>query len=449
MNRWEIYRAERTAIADRETLDALLTQSDSETLLTWAHQRATEHNQHIRIVTEGGQPVLDVDHTITSDFAFRLSELLYGPVAHGVATLEGAWGPLNLRPESTTAEVRGESARFAPGGNLLVHAVAQKHRSPTSEPLLFHVQSQSRRSVLPERVQRNQLLKLLSATLASALLIGWALNRRLLNPLERLRLEVLARAKEAVPQAGIDLGRSDELGDLADAFNTLVTALAERTKANEAFLNDLAHEMKNPVAAVRTCAELIAQGGLTAQRVEKLTGVLLQSSTQLDKLVTQFLDLARAEAGLPREPRESLPLGALLSGIQARLAADPRFFTVAWRLHGLDQAVTVLGVPALLERAFSNLLLNALSFAGEGGWVELGLEVQGATANVSVHDSGPGIEPEHLPHLFERFFTTRHEQNGTGLGLALTRAIIEAHSGRVAVTSPAGGGARFVISLPM
>jgi two-component system sensor histidine kinase ChvG len=406
-----------------------------------ARELSLEPHQRVRLLSAEGELRFDVDFSAVPGGGFALAEFLYGPVKPGLESVEGVWGPLPSRPESGPD---GESLRFAPEGNLLVHSRAGR----LTDGSLLHVQGHSRRAALPELVRGRQLIKLSSFALAVAVLVGWLLSRQLLKPLERLRLEVLARATVAVPKAGIDLGRSDEVGDLADAFNTLLTALADRTKTNEAFLSDLAHELKNPVAAVRTSAELMAQGGLTPERVAKLTQGLLQSSAQLDRLVTQFLELARAEAGLPQEPRELLDVAALLSGLQSGFAVDPRFSTVRWQLTGLETKAPVQGIATRLERAFSNLLLNALSFAGDGGLVQVSLSVDAGGVQVRIEDSGPGIDPAHLPRLFERFFTTRQERNGTGLGLALTRAIVEAHQGRVTAESPSGSGAVFSVTLP-
>ncbi|MCA2980816.1 MAG: HAMP domain-containing histidine kinase, partial [Myxococcaceae bacterium] len=172
------------------------------------------------------------------------------------------------------------------------------------------------------------------------------------------------------------------------------------------------------------------------------------SSAQLDRLVSQFLELARAEAGLPAEAREVVPLGALLRGLSSTWASDPRVASVTWALAGLEAQADVLGVPSRLERAFGNLLSNAASFAGASGRVELTLEASPTDVWVHLVDSGPGIDPAHLPRVFERFFTTRLEAGGTGLGLAMTKAIIEAHGGSISVESPPGRGARFSVRLP-
>jgi signal transduction histidine kinase len=165
-------------------------------------------------------------------------------------------------------------------------------------------------------------------------------------------------------------------------------------------------------------------------------------------LVTEFLELAGAEAGLSHEQREPVDVAAVLRGLQAGLAADPRWQAVTWKLGGLKAPSVVPGVTVRLERAFRNLLINALSFAGDTPWVEVALRRHEETCEVTVRDSGPGISPEQLPHLFERFFTTRRERSGTGLGLALTHAIVQAHGGSITVSSPPGQGAAFVVRLP-
>lgn len=444
MSRWEIHQASLTEAADRATLAAFAAEVEAHGVdgaRAWADARAKAEHQRLRAVTSSGDVLFDVDGSDAPGGAAALADFMYGPVGPPLQTLEGDWGPLLRRPEVQT----GESSRFAPGGNLQVHSVAQVLEGG----VVLHVLGHSRRAALPSVTRGRQLAKVLSLALAVAVVLAWLASRQLLGPLERLRAELLARATTAVPRAGIDLGRSDELADVADAFNALLEALAARTRTNEAFLSDLAHELKNPVAAVRTCAELLAQGGVSEERAAKLTGVLLQSSAQLDRLVSQFLELARAEAGLPAEEREPVPLGALLQGLQSTYASDPRFAGVRWTLSGLETKADVSGVATRLERAFGNLLSNAASFAGDAGHVEVSLETTGGDVRVHIADSGPGIDPAHLPRLFERFFTTRLEKGGTGLGLALTRAIIEAHGGRIAVESPPGQGARFTVTLPL
>lgn len=434
MNRWEIHRGELTAAGCQRTLERAKAGP-------WAAVEP-EPGQRLRVTDAEGVTLLDVDRSLDSSVEQEAGDFFYGPAAPGLGATETEFGPLLTRPESARLDRPTVSSRYAWGANLVVWSAAQWH-----DGLLLHVQGHSRRTSVAQVIASRQIVKVVSVAIALAVAAAWFLSRRLVEPLSRLRREVLSRATDAVPKAGIDLGRRDEVGEVAEAFNTLLEALASRTRTNEAFLTDLAHELKNPVAAIRTCADVLSGGDLSPTRVARLTDVLRHSTTQLDGLVTQFLELARAEAGLPNEERQPIDLAALLKGLCSTFRNDPRFEGVAFRLTNLESPCFVPGVAVRLERAFSNLLLNALSFAGPAGWVEVALTATGEHGVVTIRDSGPGIPAELLPRLFERFFTTRRESTGTGLGLAMTRAIVEAHSGQVTVSSPEGSGACFEVRL--
>jgi two-component system sensor histidine kinase ChvG len=239
-----------------------------------------------------------------------------------------------------------------------------------------------------------------------------------------------------------------EIGDLAASFNTLMTALAERSQETEAFLADVAHEFKNPIATIRAAAEQLESPTTPQARRAQLAEMILRSSASLDALVSQFLDLARAEAGLPKEVREPVNLSALLSGLVGTFRLDVRYAGVTFRVEASPPPCVISGVSTRMESAFRNLLDNAASFAGVGGTVDVRLDASNGCAEVIITDNGPGIPAELLPRLFERFLTTRGDRRGTGLGLALTRAVIEAHGGAIVARSPEGQGAQFVVRLP-
>jgi signal transduction histidine kinase len=434
MNRWELHRGELTAEGCQRTLERAKA-------APWA-EATPEPGQRLRVIKTEGITLLDVDRSLEASWEREAGDFFYGPAAPGLVDADMDFGPLVTRPESVRSDGPKVSSRYASGANLVVWSAAQWH-----EGVLLHVQGFSRRTSVAQVIASRQIVKVVSMAIALAVAAAWFLSRRLVEPLTRLRREVLARATDAVPKAGIDLGRRDEVGEVAEAFNTLLEALASRTRTNEAFLTDLAHELKNPVAAIRTCADVLSGGDLSQERVAKLTEVLRYSTTQLDGLVTQFLELARAEAGLPNEERQRIDLAALLNGLCSTFRDDPRFQGVTFRLKNLESPCFVQGVAVRLERAFSNLLLNALSFAGPAGWVQVALTATGEHGVVTIRDSGPGVPAELLPRLFERFFTTRRESTGTGLGLAMTRAIVEAHSGQITASSPEGSGACFEVRL--
>lgn len=212
---------------------------------------------------------------------------------------------------------------------------------------------------------------------------------------------------------------------------------------------DLVHEFKNPVAAVRVAAEALSEGPIDEARARRLGRVLVDSSARLDALVSQFLELARAEAGLASDERSEVDLSALARGIIASIRA--RHEGVVFHVEAPDEA-TLFGVSHGLNTLLRNLIENAASFAlpVDGGPPHVVVEIAARPEQVvlRVTDSGPGIPSEDLDRVFLRFFTTRGRSRGTGLGLALVRATAQAHGGAVSVTSDPGHGATFEVALP-
>lgn len=292
-----------------------------------------------------------------------------------------------------------------------------------------------------------ELPKLALIVLPSAGALGWWLGWRLVLPIERLRTQALAQVEAVAPGADLELARSDEFGELAGALNRLLSELRNRAQEKEAFVADLAHEFKNPVAAIRAAAEALADGPRDAARLDRLSAIVEDSSRRLDALVSQFLDLARAEAGLHAEERELVDVGELGRRCIDRIAADERFASVDFQCVVGQGNVETLAVAAGLQTVIENLLENAASFAGDGGHVELCVD-GGETVTITVRDDGPGIAEQDRPHVFDRFFTRRSSGKGTGLGLAMVRAVVEAHGGRVVAAGRDGGGTEMLASIP-
>jgi two-component system sensor histidine kinase ChvG len=364
-------------------------------------------------------------------------------------------------PSETTVET---GCRTSPAGKLLLcHA----SRAATIDGVshVIYVQESSRRAVRALYDLRYHLARLSIVMLPFALLFSWWMGRRMVRPIEWLRERVLEKAESANPRADIDLRGGDEVRDLAEAFNDLLHALAERRRANEAFVADLVHEFKNPVAAIRACAESLGSGGADEKRAARLAKILADSSSRLDALVSQFLELARAEAGMPKEDRTAVDVGALAKGVVSAVesSSDGVHFEVevpaAEGDSGASSAV-VIGVAPRLDSIVRNLVDNAASFAGEGGVVRVVVkreppaEGMAATIAIEVTDTGPGIDADDLPRVFDRFFTTRaltrpgRAHDGSGLGLALVKAVAEAHGGEVSARSTPGKGATFRVTLP-
>ena len=469
---------------------------------------ATRHTARIRVVAKDGSERLDVDRDQGTDFVHAIGTWFFGP--DGAPTLrefDETLGPVPRRPEIqkvTRWEIAGPpppvplpegsahrypigtarsavpggpapvstlfastaptappdadvdtGCRTSPAGKLLVcHAARAVVIDDATE--VIYVQESSRRAVRALYDLRYQLLRLSVLMLPLALGFSWWMGRRMVRPIEWLRERVLEKARSANPRADLDPRPGDEVAELADAFNGLLGSLDDRRRANEAFVADLVHEFKNPVAAIRTCAETLEAGAVDEKRAARLSRILADSSSRLDALVSQFLELARAEAGMPNEARGPVDLAALARGVTAAIEeGHPAVrFTVE-----TDASATIDGVEPRLDSLVRNLVDNAASFAGKDGEVRVLVKRVENDVTLEVSDTGPGISDKDLPRMFERFFTTRavggateptaRKQKGTGLGLALVKAVAEAHGGSVTALSSPGAGATFRVTLPL
>lgn len=255
-------------------------------------------------------------------------------------------------------------------------------------------------------------------------------------------------------------GRRDEIGDLARSLETMTTTLSERMDAIERFAADVSHEIKNPLTSIRSALETLDLVKTPAQR-DRLIGLLQQDVRRLDRLITDISNASRLDAELARDRLRPVDLNALLSEVVGIYAAAPRPGAVPVRmLPGAPAPARLTGRDGPLGQVFRNLIDNALSFSPVDGSVRVALARDTAAAGwrVTVDDDGPGIPPENLETVFERFYTSRPKGaafgGNSGLGLSIVRQIVTVHGGRVWAENrrSADGaveGARFTVFLPV
>ncbi|GHG64554.1 ATP-binding protein [Comamonas sp. JC664] len=218
---------------------------------------------------------------------------------------------------------------------------------------------------------------------------------------------------------------------------------ADRLAALGAMSAQLAHEIRNPLAAMRGSAQLLGQdGGADASR-GKLTGVLIREADRLSRLVEDFLRFARPPAPVRREVR----LDLLVSETMEMLRSDPMARDVRLEVRQVDGPLSAQLDADQLQQVLLNLARNALQATGARGHVRVDLERGAERVELKVWNAGPPIPRADLPRLFEPFFTTR--EGGTGLGLASAHSIVRGHGGDIEVHSEEGKGTQFVVSLPL
>lgn len=289
--------------------------------------------------------------------------------------------------------------------------------------------------------------------LGSSAALGWSIVR----PLRRLSLAAdHVRAGAARRLEAADLaGRDDEIGELADALDAMTRSLADRIDANARFAADVAHEIKNPLASIRNAADLLTRTDDAAMRA-RLEGMVAQDVRRLDRLVTDISNASRLDAELARTPQGQVSLRQLASELtdSYRDAAEARAVHLVLEVGDPIDSFAIRGREEALGRVVRNLLDNALSFSPPDGTVRVALGRAGGQVRLTVADDGPGIPPEALERLFERFYTDRPKSHGfgghSGLGLSIARQIAEAHAGTLTATNreaPATG-AVFTLVLP-
>ena len=282
--------------------------------------------------------------------------------------------------------------------------------------------------------------------------------RRLADGAERVRRRIRTRVE--IPDF---TRRRDEIGHLSGVLRDMTGALYTRIEAIESFAADVSHELKNPLTSLRSAVETLPMAKTEANR-KRLLEVIEHDVRRLDRLITDISDASRLDAELQRQEAAPVDLAQMLDALVKAANEVPGDVAVTLRFEGGPPAAfKVPGHDSRLGQVVSNLIDNARSFSPAGGSVRLTCRKLKSEVEILVDDDGPGVRPEALEKIFERFYTDRPEDQGfgqnSGLGLSISKQIVEAHGGRVWVenrVAPAAGGeepkvlgARFHVRLPV
>jgi two-component system OmpR family sensor kinase/two-component system sensor histidine kinase BaeS len=288
------------------------------------------------------------------------------------------------------------------------------------------------------------------AALAAALIIGVLLFRSITAPLRHLTTASRAIAAGDL-SARAPVQGQDEVAQLADAFNTMAESLSRAQEARQNQTADVAHELRTPLTVLQGTLEAMVDGVFPTDQ-ENLLVALGQVQT-LTRLVEDLRVLALADAGQLHLRTATLDLGPFVREIVEahRPQAQERAINLA--LEASPNLPQILIDRDRVAQVLGNLLNNALRYVPEGGHVVVRVREQEQEVAVSVADDGPGVRPEDLPRLFERFWrgdpARRRATGGSGLGLAIARHIVGAHGGRIWAESTAGGGLTVTFTIPL
>jgi signal transduction histidine kinase len=311
-------------------------------------------------------------------------------------------------------------------------------------------------SLLLSRETLKGLVIFLTAGSGTILLIAWVgsgwLAKKVLTP-----IEVLSTGAETM--CGADLGKRftldspyQEFRRLTQAFNSVMDRFQRSVESQRRFVDHAAHEMQTPLTVLQGNLEVTL---LKARTPEEYREALINNLEQVERLITltrSLLTLATFTGDTPPVHLVPLALEPLIHGLvdELTILADERRITLSCASHSVPP---ILGDAQWLKQALINLLDNALRYTPSGGAVTVRLQAVEEGVVVVVEDTGHGIEPDHLPHLFERFYRTdwarAKDSGGTGLGLPIVKDIAEAHGGAISVTSQVGQGSVFTLRLPV
>jgi len=290
-----------------------------------------------------------------------------------------------------------------------------------------------------------------------AFLVSIALWRTVSKPVQDLEagMEAVA-AGQFDYRLSVSPTRNDEFGRIAASYKSMAAQLAQLDRLKAEFVSVASHELKTPINVILGYLQLLNEGvygSISAKQGEILRTVDAQTRS-LSRLVHQLLDISRFEAGGGKLDLRPTDLGHFLSDLESTFEVLSMQRGIHFRVVRTGPLPTeVVWDPDRINEVLGNLLSNAFKFTRKDGTVELDVQADGGQIRVTVSDTGAGIQPEQLPHIFRKFFKADNQHSaahdGTGLGLAIAKQIVDAHGGRLTVESRVGEGTKFSITLPV
>jgi signal transduction histidine kinase len=290
-----------------------------------------------------------------------------------------------------------------------------------------------------------------AAAMLAAFLMSLYVSQRIVEPVRQVRF-----ASQHIAQGDyhkrIQIVSRDELGDLASAFNQMAQDLEQTEQRRLELVGNVAHELRTPLGSLQAMMEGLIDGVLPG---EPATYVNIQSELdRLQRLVQDLQELSRVEARQLALDQKPVQIDELIATAAARLRPQFDDKNVHLELSLADDVPVVTADPDRIMQVLVNLLGNALQYTPAGGSVAVTAEAAGHEMVVTVSDTGIGIDPEHLPHLFERFYRVDKSRSrtggGSGIGLTIARHLVEAHGGAMRAASPGPGqGSTFTFTLPV
>jgi heavy metal sensor kinase len=381
--------------------------------------------------------LFDLELTPATLDYFRQEE---GPPYYAIWNRAGAIGD-QYDPARVLSPAAAPAVRSASGSREVVVA------GPAGSTVLV-----GRPMAAISRAQRTLLVNVALAgagMLGVSLVAGWFLAGRALAPMARISRAARLMADGDL-SARIPIDRTEsELEQLALVLNEAFDRQRRAVEQQRRFTADASHELRTPIAVLRTEAEWALDKPRSTEEYCQSLAVCQRAASRLQQGVEQMLTLARAESVEPAADAAPVALGPLVGDVVAWLSPLAQERAVEITVTG--DAPDVCGNAAQLRQALANVIANAIVYNKRGGHVTVETRSNGARTSIAVSDTGIGIPPSAMPHVFDRFYrvdpTRSRETGGTGLGLSIAAAIVGAHGGTITCTSEEGAGSTFVMTL--
>lgn len=297
-------------------------------------------------------------------------------------------------------------------------------------------------------VNRSVILAAIVAGIFGLLMVLF-FSKTIVGPLRKLT-EAVRRLPESRMNQHVEVGVEDEVGELAEAFNTMVDELRENKKLRQNMVSDVAHELRNPTANLEGYLESLKNGVMEPDR--EILASLHEESLLLHNLIDDLQDLAQAEAGRLQLDLQLVSLKQVVDHLVESFHPRLEKQGISLKTDFPPESPEALADSNRVTQVLRNLLKNAITHTSEGGEIEISVEPAGDYYKVRVSDNGEGIPEEDLPYIFERFYrvdkSRARNTGGTGLGLTIAKKIVEAHGGEISVNSAKGEGTTFTFTLP-
>ncbi|MCF6320825.1 MAG: sensor histidine kinase [Rhizobiaceae bacterium] len=365
-------------------------------------------------------------------------------------------------PEVKEALIGGPATvvRMTERGELIVSVAVplQRFRAVHGVLLLSTQGGDIDRIVTDERIA---IMRLFLVASIVTLILSILLASTIANPLRKLseaaiRVRYGIKSRVEIPDFS---SRQDEVGNLSSALRSMTDSLYGRIEAIEQFAADVSHELKNPLTSLRSAVETLPLAK-TENAKKRLMAVIQHDVIRLDRLITDISDASRLDADLVREDTAIIDVANLLENVvkaNQEIRKSDRKLIIDLKISrkkNRKKEFLILGHKTRLGQVFTNLIDNARSFVpAKSGRIDITLRRVGSEIEIIVDDNGPGINAEDVSKIFERFYTDREGEDNfgqnSGLGLSISKQIVEAHGGTIVVENIPDSGARFIVCIPV